>query len=160
MSRPFPELVMDIERLPPGTAIDGELVMLDEHGHPQFDRLLGRTAISRPDVIRRASRERPGAIVAWDVLAYAGEDCRPLPLLERKRILQRALKDLNRITYAGHMETDGQLMYDAAVALALEGVVAKRADSPYTAGRTTDWVKIKTPIGREREASRMEQLRR
>jgi len=64
MSRAFPELIADLERLPPATVMDGELVMLDERGHPQFERLLGRSAVSRSDTVRKAARERPATIVA------------------------------------------------------------------------------------------------
>lgn len=81
---------------------------------------------------------------------------RHLPLVERKVILKRALRSLQRVCYATHVDGHGEAMYRQAVAEQLEGIVAKRADSPYTAGRTRDWVKIKTPIGREREAKRME----
>lgn len=159
MSRAFPELIRDLEHLPPATAIDGELVMLDEHGHPKFDELLGRSAVSRPQTVAKASRERPAAIVAWDILMYAGLDVRHLPLLERKTILRRALKGMQRVLYATHVEGHGEAMYGQAVTQELEGIVAKRVDSPYTAGRTANWVKIKTPIGRERETRRMERRR-
>ncbi len=156
MSRAFPELIRELERLPPATVLDGELVMLDERGHPQFDELLGRSAVSRPQTVARAARERPATIVAWDILMYAGLDVRHLPLIERKVILKRALRGLHRVCYATHVEGHGEAMYEQAVIEELEGIVAKRADSPYTAGRTKHWIKVKTPSGREREAKRVE----
>ncbi len=89
----------------------------------------------------------------------AGMDVRDRPLIERKKLLQRTLRGMARICFATHVEGHGEAMYAQAVAEELAGIVAKRADSPYIAGRTRDWVKIKTPIGREREAKRMEHRR-
>ena len=60
-----------------------------------------------------------------------------------------------RVCYATHVEGHGEAMYHQAVAEQVEGIFAKRADSPYKAGRTRDWVKIETPIGRQRESKRM-----
>jgi bifunctional non-homologous end joining protein LigD len=159
MSGAFPELTVELATLPEGTAIDGELVMLDQNGHPQFDELMGRAAVSRRDSVARASRTRPGAIFAWDLLMYAGEDMRNLPLVARKDALDVALAGLKRINIAAHVHQDGERLYKEAEFLELEGIVAKRADSTYKAGRTEDWLKIKTPIGREREARRMEHRR-
>jgi ATP-dependent DNA ligase len=158
MSRAFPELIAELEQLPEGTAIDGELVILDDSGRPQFDELLGRASSFRPATIARNARARPAAIFAWDILMHAGKDARQLPLLWRKRILEEALMGLSRIHLANHIEEQGERMYAEVQVLELEGIVAKRADSPYPSGRTSDWLKIKTPIGRERESKRMEHL--
>jgi bifunctional non-homologous end joining protein LigD len=49
---------------------------------------------------------------------------------------------------------NGVRLFHAAAELRVEGIVAKRADSPYRRGRTSDWVKIKTPAGKEIDAER------
>ena len=159
MTRAFPELTIELETLPEHTAIDGELVMLDENGRSQFDELMGRAAVSRKDSVARAARTRPAAIFAWDILMYAGEDLRNLSLVTPKDALDVALAGLHRVKMAAHVHQAGERLFREAEFLELEGIVAKRADSPYTAGRTSDWLKIKTPIGREREAKRMEHRR-
>jgi bifunctional non-homologous end joining protein LigD len=51
----------------------------------------------------------------------------------------------------------GKRLYDAACGLSLEGIVAKRADAPYSAGRSRDWIKIRTPQGRHLQDERSEQ---
>jgi ATP-dependent DNA ligase len=158
LSRGFPELIAELERLPEGTVIDGELVVLDVFGRPQFDELLGRSARSAKTAAS-ANDERPAAIFAWDILMYRGKDLRALPLLERKRILEEAIGRRNRILPASHIEEQGERLYQEILALELEGIVAKRADSTYPAGRTSSWVKIKTPVGRDRESKRMERRR-
>jgi len=57
------------------------------------------------------------------------------------------------VQYVGEQ---GQRLYDAATALELEGIVAKRADAPYKAGRSKDWVKVRTAHGRHVQAERSE----
>lgn len=143
ISRRFPELIAELAQLPPGTAIDGELVLFGDG--PQLDALRSRLAVRRTDAIVRASRETPVAMAAWDILMHAGEDVRHLPLLRRKALLERVLHGMERVVYADHVEADGDLMCAKAIEQGLEGIVAKRADSRYTAGRTPDWVKIETP---------------
>ena len=71
-------------------------------------------------------------------------DLRPLPLLERKAgLLQLIGKDTPRLRYVDYLKTDGEKMFQHAAKVGIEGVVAKRADSPYRAGRSKDWVKFK-----------------
>ena len=84
---------------------------------------------------------------------------RDLPLVIRKESLEEALLGLHRIHMAAHVDTKGERLYEEAKFLDLEGIVAKRAHSAYVAGRSANWIKIKTPIGREREAKRMEHRR-
>lgn len=138
----FPEVARDLKRLPPDSAIDGELVVLDAQGRPQFDALTRRTAAD--------SDERPATFVAWDLLMLAGKDLRALTLLQRKTTLKLALRGLGRIRFASHVPIIGEAMYAQSVAEGREGIVAKRSDSVYAAGRTADWVKIETPLGIER----------
>jgi bifunctional non-homologous end joining protein LigD len=139
LSSAFPEVVRDLDRLPPDSAIDGELVVLDAQGRPEFDALLARSAAGLD--------ERPATFVAWDILMLAGKDLRGLTLLQRKTTLKRALHGLPRINYMSHVPIIGKTMHAQAVAEGFEGIVAKRSDSVYTAGPTADWVKIEGPGG-------------
>jgi bifunctional non-homologous end joining protein LigD len=154
MSRTFPELLDGLMLMPDGTAIDGEVVMLDDSGRPQFDRLFNRVAISHRSSVMRASRITPATLFAWDLLFLGGRDMRGLPLLTRKLALREALGDLPRVQYAGHIAGDGSRLYREAVSLEFEGIVAKRANSRYIAGITADWLKVTTPKGRENAALR------
>ena len=61
------------------------------------------------------------------------------------------MEDGDRSRYANHIGENGERLYQQAEQLELEGVVAKHVASPYMAGRSREWVKIKTPIGRERD---------
>jgi bifunctional non-homologous end joining protein LigD len=142
----FPELVADVAQLP-YLAIDGELVLLDSDGRPQFGELVRRSRMRKATSIQAASRSRPAAIYAFDLLQLDREDLRPLPLLERKTRLKDALAGAKRIRYVEHIE-DGLGLFAAAEEAALEGIVSKKALARYRRGRTGDWIKIKTSAGR------------
>src|SRR3954466_6799885 len=91
----FPEIAADLRKLP-DIAIDGELVMLDEKGKPEFHKLRGRCAIRDPGSITKAAISRPAAVFAFDVLQLRGKDLRELPLLKRKTALQKELTRTER----------------------------------------------------------------
>jgi bifunctional non-homologous end joining protein LigD len=159
LSRWFPEVAGALHDFP-DCAIDGELVVLDAEGFPHHERLQARSRLMKADAIRRASRAHPAVIFAFDLLSVEGRDCRRLPLVHRKSNLLNLVKDSKRIVYADHVEENGQGLYDEAKRLGLEGIVAKRAAAPYTAGRSSHWMKIKTPIGRDRDRDRSPELAR
>jgi bifunctional non-homologous end joining protein LigD len=70
-------------------------------------------------------------------------------------MLKDVLKDSTRIRFVQHIGENGVRLYQAAAELRVEGIVAKRADSPYGRGRTSDWVKmIRTPAGMDIQAER------
>jgi bifunctional non-homologous end joining protein LigD len=156
MVEAFPELVADVESLPGDFALDGELVVLDDEGKPQFEKLCARAWTRDAMQIRLVSRVQPAAIFCFDLLHANDEDHRHFPLAVRKAALRGLLRGGKRVRIAEHVEEQGQALYEHAKALDLEGVVGKRATSIYRTGRTNDWLKIKTPGGKAREASRME----
>jgi bifunctional non-homologous end joining protein LigD len=80
----FPEISFELLRLP-AAVLDGELVILDNQGRPQFERLSRRSRLSKPISIKHGSRIDPACLFAFDLLQYAGDDLRARPLLERKR---------------------------------------------------------------------------
>ena len=149
----FPEIATDMRKLP-DCVIDGELVMLNEKGKPEFHQLRGRCAIRDPKRVGRAAASKPAAVFAFDLLAIEGKDLRAMPLLKRKAALQKALKRTERIVYCQHVGESGEKLFLAADQLGLEGVIGKRADSPYLRGRTTNWVKVKTAHGRHIDEER------
>ncbi|HEX4893316.1 MAG TPA: hypothetical protein VFV47_08505, partial [Hyphomicrobiaceae bacterium] len=94
----FPEIAADLRQLP-DMAIDGELVMLDAEGKPEFHRLRGRCAIRDPQRLADAAVSTPAAVFAFDLLQLRGKDLRALPLLKRKAVLQKELGKTARIVY-------------------------------------------------------------
>ncbi len=136
--------------------LDGELVVLNEKGKPVFEKVSRRVRTRKPMSVEAAMARDPAVVFAFDVLNVQGKDVRKLPLFKRKEILQRELQGAHRIRPVQYVGEQGQRLYDAACGLQLEGIVAKRADSPYKAGRSKDWVKIRTPHGRDMQAERSE----
>lgn len=151
----FPEIVLQFRDLPGDVVIDGELVVLDDQGRPQFERLCGRARMSRGLTVMDASKREPTVLFAFDVLWCERSDQRNKTLLERKRTLAKLLRGTERIKPVSHIDV-GEAAYDFAVKMGLEGVVAKKLGSYYQAGRTSNWLKIKTPVGRERESQRFD----
>jgi bifunctional non-homologous end joining protein LigD len=141
----FPEVAAALRALPcPGLVLDGELVVLDGRGHPDFALLQQRGQLTRHRDIARAARVTPVTLFSFDLLLAAGVDLRRAPLAARKRLLAQVVPPLGPIRYADHVETRGEDLLAHVVALGLEGIVAKKAASPYRSGRSNDWLKLKT----------------
>jgi len=85
----------------------------------------------------------------FDIVWLEGHDVRKLPLLERKRLLRRYLKFPDPIRFTPHRNGDGVDFYKEACRKGWEGLIAKRADSPYVTTRSRDWLKFKCEHGQE-----------
>ena len=79
----------------------------------------------------------------FDLLSFEGVDLTGRPLRERKEILRTAFRFGGALRYSEHRERDGEELYRHACDSGWEGLIAKRADSPYQGGRSTDWLKFK-----------------
>jgi bifunctional non-homologous end joining protein LigD len=143
-SAAFPELIRPIAALPYANVLmDGELVILDDAGRPSFQRLQNRARIGRSPDIRHASVESPGSLYVFDLMSLEGFDLRSLPLVKRKALLRKVLPEAGPLKYSEHFEKEGEALYDQAVGMGLEGIVAKQADSPYKSGRSDLWLKVR-----------------
>jgi len=136
----MPGLATALAQLKAQSAIlDGEYVALDERGVTDFQLL--QNAFS-------GKSQAPLAYYAFDLLYLDGADLRPLPLVERKAKLQELLGRLTKaqttIRYSDHTRGEGARFFAEAAKLGLEGVVSKRANSPYRSGRGKDWQKSKS----------------
>jgi bifunctional non-homologous end joining protein LigD len=140
----YPELAAALRALPlERFLIDGEIVALDEAGRPSFQRLQARMGLTRPADVQRGQARVPVSGVFFDALALDGRDLRALPLSERKACLALLLPPGGMLSYGEHVPERGEAFFAAACQQRLEGVVAKKADSPYVGGRSRDWLKIK-----------------
>jgi bifunctional non-homologous end joining protein LigD len=141
----FPEVSRAVGALPLGRVLlDGEVVALDDSGRPSFQRLQQRAKLTRALDIRRAAVENPVTFFVFDLLAAEDFDVRPLPLVKRKELLRRLLPPAGLIRFLDHFQGDGEVLYQQVRGLGLEGIVAKRADSTYRAGRSPSWLKVRT----------------
>jgi bifunctional non-homologous end joining protein LigD len=139
----FPEVAAALARLPGREVVlDGEVVVLGDDGRPRFQRLQRRFQARRADVGRAAALD-PATFFAFDCLVEGGRDLRGRPLAERKERLRAVLAGQSAIRYVDHVERDGLALHEEARRLGLEGIVAKRADAAYVAGRSREWRKIR-----------------
>ena len=140
----YPELARALRRLPVDSlALDGEVTVLDGGGRPSFARLQTRALLSRPVDIEQASVRRPATLFAFDLVSFEGHDLRPLPLLERKGWLARVLPPAGPLRYSDHIEERGEEFFEQAVAMGLEGTMAKDGASRYVGRRSSSWVKLR-----------------
>lgn len=133
----FQPAATDLSLLQVPALLDGEMTVVDEAGRPSFQDL------------QQYLRAPQGRLLyyAFDLLHLDGHDLTGLPLTQRKLLLQRLMGLLHgpQLKYSDHITETGQALLDSAKQQHLEGVIAKRADSPYQAGRRSqDWAKFKT----------------
>ena len=139
----FPEIARAVKALPfEGAILDGELVVTNDSGHPNFNMLQARAKLGAREA-KRAAIDAPATLYVFDLLAFGGYDLRKLPLIKRKEILRKVLPETGPLRYSEHFERNGEALYEQVVKLGLEGIMAKKADSPYRNGRSADWLKIR-----------------
>jgi bifunctional non-homologous end joining protein LigD len=126
--------------------VDGEIVAF-EGSETRFELLQQRIHVTHPDA--RLLRKVPVFYYIFDVLYADDQDVRPQPLRERKDVLHRVLSFRDPLRFTGHRDTDGEAFYAEACQLGWEGLIAKRADAPYRAGRSRDWLKFKCDTNQE-----------
>ncbi|HEX6933742.1 MAG TPA: non-homologous end-joining DNA ligase [Streptosporangiaceae bacterium] len=124
---------------------DGEIVAFDGES-TSFSRLQQRLGVRDPGEELR--RRVPVFYCIFDLLA-AGDDLRRLPLIERKKLLAHTLAFPGPLRFTEHRIGDGVAYYEQACRHGWEGLIAKRADAPYRAGRSRDWLKFKCESGQE-----------
>ena len=142
ITKRYPELASFPEALAARQAIvDGEIVALDAKGHSDFERLQERMHVRAPS--ENLPSQIPVVYYVFDLLYCDGYDLREAPLLKRKQLLQRLLHASERFRYSDHQLEHGKELFELANEAGLEGIVAKRVDSPYVSDRSTYWVKLK-----------------
>jgi DNA ligase D-like protein (predicted ligase) len=117
--------------------VDGEVVALDR-GQTSFAKLAAR-----------GHQYVPVYLYLFDILWLDGRDVRDLPLRGRKRQLRDALKFGGPLRLVPHRNGDGVAYFEEACRKGWEGLIAKRADSPYRSTRSKDWLKFKCAQGQE-----------
>lgn len=124
--------------------LDGEIVAFDPAGLPSFSRLQHRMGLKDEKIIAEMMQQIPAHYVIFDILSL---DCSLLldkPYTERRAILESLTLDGTHWQTPGYKTSDGQAILAASRKLGLEGIIAKRLDSLYQAGkRTGAWLKIK-----------------
>lgn len=136
----FPPVVEALHGLKHDVILDGEVVVVDEHGAPHFEWL------------QNWHRDQHGALqyCIFDILWINGHDIRTMPLEQRKQVLKNTLPKNDVLIFSDDVISDGLKLFKEMQRRGLEGMVAKRADSPYREDiRGQDWLKIKTHLRQE-----------
>ena len=141
----YPELAALASSLPDSRLVlDGEIVALGVDGRPSFSRLQHRMGLSSPRMIAKVGSEIPATYIIFDILYHDGRLCVDLPYSERRRILEALSVSGPAWQTPAHKSGEGPAMLTASREVGLEGIMAKRLDSKYEAGkRSGAWLKIK-----------------
>ena len=140
----FPEIVDALAGLDVQSAVlDGEIFAPDDNGRPSFHRLQQRLHLNAESGERPARGDVHVAYAVFDCLYLDGRDLRGRPFAERRAALG-ALALPAGLIKADVIEERGSALFEAAREHGFEGIVAKKASSPYRPGvRSADWVKVK-----------------
>lgn len=115
--------------------LDGEVTVLDAEGLSSFARLQASF---------EKNEKHPLTFFGFDLLHVNGRNTRLSPLRERKDLLRTVMgEDIDEVRLSEDLAGDGAEIFAAACKLHAEGIISKRADAPYSAGRSTQWVKSK-----------------
>ena len=143
----YPELAV-LRRLPPGTMVDGELVVFQDQ-RPDLPALLRRHQLVHAARIRHASRLMPVHYLLFDLLYHQGRSLLQETYSQRRSVLQDLLNQINapELVFSAGIAEWGQPFFEEVVAQGHEGVMAKRLSSPYLPGRrSSTWKKIKPTL--------------
>jgi bifunctional non-homologous end joining protein LigD len=136
----FSPIVGSLKKLKFNAVLDGEIVVVDDQGRPDFQMLQHHRDFGKGHLL----------YYVFDLLYFQGHDLTDLPLLRRKEILKRILPPIPGVRFSDHVEKEGVLFYRVAKERGLEGIIAKHSQSVYEAGRRTrQWLKVKTRLTQE-----------
>lgn len=137
-SAKLPQLVRELAQLGIDSAwLDGEIVVIGADGAPDFNAL--------QKAFDRGTGRADIAYFVFDLPYFEGQDLRAVPLRSRRQRL-KALLDENgtpQVRFSADFQADAASVLGSACRMNLEGVIAKRADSPYVSRRTETWLKLK-----------------
>lgn len=143
----YPELVTALEKQEADNfIIDGEIVALNDKGISDFQLLQGRINLQN---LSNSSKKIPIHYRIFDLLYTQSYLITELPLLARKKLLKKTLKFNKTLSYSEHLVGNGVELYKEACKLGWEGIMAKKADSPYFNRRSPAWLKFKCSVGQE-----------
>ncbi|SEI14902.1 bifunctional non-homologous end joining protein LigD [Paraburkholderia hospita] len=139
----FPDIEAAVAVVPGDFVWDAELAVGDAKGSASFARLQTRARISLAKNVVAAARQQPARLYVFDMLASAKVDLRNQPLIERKARLRDCFENTDTLVFSSSVIGAGTEIFSLVREYGFEGMVAKRLASPYRAGRSLDWIKIK-----------------
>jgi bifunctional non-homologous end joining protein LigD len=139
-NKTFEPIVESLQKWPVNAILDGEVVVLNEQGKPDFEALQNFGNRTDQNLV----------YYVFDLLWLEGFNLMNTPLEKRKEMLQKILPQDARIRFSDSIEEVGVDFFEVAKQNELEGIVAKKKNSIYVPGkRTNDWLKIPTEVRQE-----------
>jgi len=127
--------------------VDGEIVVLNREGYPEFGSHKERMSVNSAREISRLSKTIPATYYLFDILYCDGQDLRNRDYIYRREILNKIISESNnkkRVRISDYNEQQGVTVFENIKKMNLEGIIAKRKNSKYIQGtRSKDWLKIK-----------------
>ncbi|MFL1672519.1 DNA ligase [Paenibacillus dendritiformis] len=117
----FPELLNN--EIPKGTILDGEVIITDENGKPDFEAMMSR--------FQSRFKNQAVTFCAFDIICHNGIDVTKLPLYKRKELLQKVLRDSERVVKVQSIEGSAKAYFEVIKKYGLEGIVIKDLNSKY-----------------------------
>jgi bifunctional non-homologous end joining protein LigD len=148
----YPEIIESLKHVVKynkSAIFDGEIVVLNKEGYPEFGSHKERMSINSDREISRLSKTLPATYYLFDILYYDGQDLRNKDYIDRRKILSKILSQSNynnkkRIRISDYIEQQGVAVFENIKNMNIEGIIAKRKNSKYIQGtRSKDWLKIK-----------------
>jgi bifunctional non-homologous end joining protein LigD len=140
LHKKFSLIAESLEKFGFEAVLDGEIVVVDEQGQPNFQMLQNYQKSGRGYLL----------YYVFDLLFFEGHDLTNLPLVRRKELLEKILPAAGHIKFSDHVWGEGVLFFKVVQDKGLEGIVAKHAHSVYRMGkRSRQWLKIKTQLAQE-----------
>ncbi|MDM5338489.1 RNA ligase family protein [Fictibacillus enclensis] len=141
VTRKFPEL-LDLG-IPKGTVLDGELILTDHNGHPDFEAIMSRFQVETEPKIQHLSQKCPVHFCAFDILYHEGVSIMNLPLLKRKKFLDSVVSESESLSQVRWLNGKGMELFSLCQDKGLEGIVLKKASSTYQKDyRSPAWIKV------------------
>ncbi len=130
----YPIIVDQLQHIKQDAVLDGEVVVLNDEGQPDFQLLQHYSE----------NQDQPIQYYIFDLLKLNGHETTDLSLIERKELLQKIIPENEVIKYSDHIFEYGKSFFQVSKEKNLEGIMAKKIDSKYYSGkRTSEWLKIK-----------------
>ena len=144
MTVTFPELAALLDCVDGDAVLDGEIVALDDNGRPSFERLQQRSGLTKPGEVEAARKKQAVQYFVFDALQLGSDSLVNLPYDQRRDRVEAAIRERGPVKVPGDAGSDLAKALATSKRLGLEGVMAKRRDSPYREGkRSRDWIKLK-----------------
>ncbi|MGH8776735.1 MAG: non-homologous end-joining DNA ligase [Jiangellaceae bacterium] len=147
----YPELSKLTDALAGHAArLDGEVAVIGPDGRSDFGALTPRMHVRSPTRAQELAVRVPVTYVVFDVLSIDGRSCTSLPYVQRRELLEGLLATGPNWQVSPSFTGGGTDVLEASRRMGVEGIVAKRLDSPYRLGqRSAEWIKVKNQLTQE-----------